>query len=364
MIRWSITSIAAGTIAGRDHGADRVGGVTHPVERQQHRPHGRPVLREGHRDPGGDAERALAADEHPAQVEAERLGIETTEHRHFTVGQHDLDRLHVGVGDTVGEAMGPAGVVGHVAADRAHLLARRIGCEVEAERREVLRQIEVDDAGLDPGDAIVEIDVENPVHPGERDDDRRTEWDRPAGEPGARTTGHDGSPVPCGDPHDRLHVAGRGGEADRTGHTAAEDGRVAAQQRAFGRVDAHAVHADRRAQVGDDRIIDGVARVVDGLVGASAPPRTEHHCSQYDGDLVVLTVGSVRARPGQTRLIENAGMTRGAAEVTYSAERRHDQRLRLGLQSSLPFGFGELLTSASNDSSPYSTVMSGFACRL
>src|SRR6185436_7549196 len=51
----------------------------------------------------------------------------------------------------------------------------------------------------------------------------------------------------------------------------------------------------------------------------SAPPRTEHHCSQYDGDLVLLTVGSVRARPGQTLLIENAGMTRGAAEVTYPA---------------------------------------------
>ena len=144
------------------------------------------------------------------------------------------------------------------------------------------------------------------------DDDRRTEGDRPAGEPGARATGHDGSTVPCGDAHDRLHVA-RSWSGKQTGPATPPRKTDAspAQQRAFGRVDAHAVHADRRPQVGDDRIIDGVARPVDGLVGASAPRRTEHHCSQYDGDLVVLTVGSVRARPGQTRLIENAGMTRG-----------------------------------------------------
>ena len=237
----------SGDDAGGDDGADRVGRIAHVVERQQHRSHRRRALGESHGDPRGDAQRALAADEHATQVEPERLGVEAAEHGDLAVGQHDLDRLHVGVGHAVGEAVRPAGVVGHVAADGAHLLARRIGREVETEGRKVFGEVEVDDARLDPGDAVVEVDVEDPIHPRQRHDDRRPERDRTAGEARAGAAWHDRAPVPCRDPHDRLHLGGRRREAHRSRHTTAEDRRVVAQQRALGRVDAHAVVADRGA---------------------------------------------------------------------------------------------------------------------
>ena len=55
----------------------------------------RRVRREAHRDPGGDAHRALAADEAAAQVVAGLVGLEAAEQRDRAVGEHDLDREHV-----------------------------------------------------------------------------------------------------------------------------------------------------------------------------------------------------------------------------------------------------------------------------
>ena len=65
----------------------------------------------------------------PGRVEP--LAAEVDE---LAVGQHDLERRHVGHREPVLEAVGAARVLGHVAADRADLLARRIGSVVEAGR--------------------------------------------------------------------------------------------------------------------------------------------------------------------------------------------------------------------------------------
>ena len=50
---------------------------------------------EPHRDAGGDAHRALAADEAAPQVVAGLVGLEAAEQRDRAVGQHDVDREHV-----------------------------------------------------------------------------------------------------------------------------------------------------------------------------------------------------------------------------------------------------------------------------
>ena len=63
------------------------------------------------------------------------------------------DGEDVSVGDAVGQAMRTARVAADVPADGADLLARWVGCEVVAERREVLREIKVDDPRLDPGNS-------------------------------------------------------------------------------------------------------------------------------------------------------------------------------------------------------------------
>ena len=76
----------------------------------------------------------------------------------LAVAQDHLRRGHVGVGDSVGQAVRPAGVGGHVAADRAGLLAGRVGGEVPAQRPQQPVEVQVDRPGLDPRHAVGDVD--------------------------------------------------------------------------------------------------------------------------------------------------------------------------------------------------------------
>ena len=135
---------------GGQHGLDRgrVGGEAH-----------------GHR--GGHPAQALGADEGAPQVVAVRLGLQPAQHHRLAVGEHHLHRGHMGAGDAVGQAVGAAGVVGHVAADGAGLLAGGVGGEVQAVGGHPPGQFQVDQAGLDPGDAVVEVHLQHRVHGGQ-----------------------------------------------------------------------------------------------------------------------------------------------------------------------------------------------------
>ena len=64
-------------------------------------------------------------------------------------------------GDAIGETVRAAGVVGDVAADRADLLARRIGRKMKPHRRQLFREVEIDHPGLDPRNPVDRVDLEN-----------------------------------------------------------------------------------------------------------------------------------------------------------------------------------------------------------
>ena len=151
---------------------------------------------EAHRDPGGDAHRSFAADEAPPQVEAGRVRLEAAEPGDRAVGEHDVERQDVRRGDPGGEAVGPAGVGGDVAADRAGLLRRRVGRVVEAEVRDRTAEVEVEDARLDPGDPRLDVDLQHTVHLGGHDDQRVVDGRRAARQPGAAAAGHERPAVP------------------------------------------------------------------------------------------------------------------------------------------------------------------------
>ena len=92
------------------------------------------VLRIGRQpDPnlGDDRQRALAADQQADQIEPGRI-VDRSELDDRAVGQHGFQAEHVVDGHAVLERVRAAGVGGHVAADRAGALARRIGGEVIA----------------------------------------------------------------------------------------------------------------------------------------------------------------------------------------------------------------------------------------
>ena len=132
MVRWSIISIAAGTMPARDDGRHRARRPRSIASKTASTVLTACGLRQdAHDDLGRDPERALAADEDAGQVVAGRVARLAAEPHDLAVGQHDLEPEHVIRGDAVLQAVRPAGVLGDVAADRARLLARRIGRVVE-----------------------------------------------------------------------------------------------------------------------------------------------------------------------------------------------------------------------------------------
>ena len=68
-------------------------------------------------------------------------GIVRRQRHHVAVGQHDHGAEHVVDREAVLQAVRAAGVLGEVAADRAHLLARRVGRVVEAVRGDRFRHL-------------------------------------------------------------------------------------------------------------------------------------------------------------------------------------------------------------------------------
>ena len=82
-----------------------------------------------------------------------------------------------------------------VSSDGASPLARGIGDVVETVRLERLAQRQVDDAGLDHRPQVVDVDLEDAIHPGEGDNDTALNRNGAAGEatgPGARRDRHPG----------------------------------------------------------------------------------------------------------------------------------------------------------------------------
>ena len=119
--------------------------------------------------------------------------------------------------EAVLEAVRAAGVLGDVAADRAGLLARRVGRVVEAVGGDRLRDLEVRHAGLDDDALAVEVDLEHAVHPRERDDDAVGDRQRAAREPGARAAGDERHAVLGAGADDRLHLLRRPGRTTSSG---------------------------------------------------------------------------------------------------------------------------------------------------
>ena len=85
------------------------------------------------------------------------------------VAEHGLHAEHVVDGHAVLERVRTAGIGGHVAADGAGALARRVGGEVEAGAGQGLSEPQVGHARLDHGHPVAQVDLEDSIHPGQHD---------------------------------------------------------------------------------------------------------------------------------------------------------------------------------------------------
>ena len=142
-------------------------------------------------------ERAFAADEQPEQVGAGRVGERAADLHELAVRQHRFDREDVVHGEAVLQAVRAAGVLGDVAADRAHLLTRRVGGVVVAERRHLPRDLEVGDARFDGDAPVRDVDVEHAIQPRQADDDAARHRQRAARETRCRGRAPRTARPPC-----------------------------------------------------------------------------------------------------------------------------------------------------------------------
>jgi hypothetical protein len=122
-------------------------------------------------DPRDDSECPFRPHDYAEEIRAVRVERLAAQFDDVTVRQDEREPGHVVGREAVLEAVRTTRVLRDVAADRAHLLAGRVGRVEEVRRGDGTRDIEVRDAGLDDDALGREVDLEDPVHPRDRDDD-------------------------------------------------------------------------------------------------------------------------------------------------------------------------------------------------
>ncbi len=241
-------------------------------EVEQHRSHCRRILGQADADLGRDPEHPLRTDEHPAQVEPVRLRLLATEEGDTAVREDDLEPEDVRTGHPVGEAVWSSGVVRHVAADRARLLARRVGGEMEAVGGDRPGQVEVEHSRFDPRLPVDRIDGQDPVHLGRDDHDRCVERRRTSGQSRPRTASDERPSEVVGRQHAGANLGRRRREADHT-RSAVDVGGVPAVQGELRCTDPDPLRGESPAELGEQLIVDRHARTVAAASGPTGRRR-------------------------------------------------------------------------------------------
>ncbi len=144
------------------------------------------------RDLGDDRERAFGADEQLRQIVADdvlhsfRSGVNDLSAR-----EDRLERQHVALRRPVFERAWTAGAFCDVPAERRLPEARRIRRIEQADLFDRVLQVAGDDVRLDAGEQIELIDLENAIHPLERQHDAAADGHGAAGISGARAARHE-----------------------------------------------------------------------------------------------------------------------------------------------------------------------------
>jgi hypothetical protein len=197
----------------RGHG---LAGVERRVEERDQRPR---CLRDGHdpqRDPGDERERPLGADERAEQVQAGPVGLRPADRHLRAVGQDRVQPHDVVRREAVLEAVRTAGVLGDVAADRAHDLAARVG-RVEVRRRDGRADLGVRHTGFHHDAPVLEVDLEHALHAAQDDHDPLRDGQGAAAQAAAGAAGDERRAVLEARLHRGGRLVGTAGQHDRAG---------------------------------------------------------------------------------------------------------------------------------------------------
>ena len=165
--------------------------------------------------------------------------------------EHRLEPQHVLLGRAVLERARPAGALGDVPADDGLPQRRRVRRIEEPDLLDGVLEIAGDDVGFDDGDEVGFVDLEDAVHPLERDHDAAPRRDRPAGVAGAAAPRHHRHPVFGAQPDNRRDLRGVPGSTTMSAGMPALE-RIGAVDRARLLVGADVLRTECRLELGED----------------------------------------------------------------------------------------------------------------
>src|SRR6266542_1671492 len=140
---------------------------------------------------GNDSHRPFGADEYAAKIVAGRVRHFTAEPKDLPIIEHHFDAENVIRRYAIGKRVRATGIICHVAADGTGCLAARVRRVKEAVFRDGFRNIDIDDAWFDNGDAVLQINFQNTIKPSKRQNNPAFCGHGAAGKTGARTARHD-----------------------------------------------------------------------------------------------------------------------------------------------------------------------------
>jgi hypothetical protein len=222
-----------GNGAGGDVG-DGLRGVVNVVKDGEQGFHGLGLAGKFYGDFGDKGEGAFGADKQAAEIVTGSVAMAAADADDFSARENEFEGDDVIGGDAAGESVRATGVFGDVAADGAGFLAGGIGGEIEAGVFDGASDIEIDDAGLDDGAPIIEIEGEDFVHAPESEHDSTRAGQRAAGEAGARAATDDGKIVKGGEFDDFGDFAGGFRKNDEAGAAFLDRAVVFVEKEIFG----------------------------------------------------------------------------------------------------------------------------------
>src|SRR5712691_9629208 len=150
-------------------------------ELRQQSSHRRWNRRQTERCFSGNTECPFRANEQSQQIVTRQLSAAAAKFHHFSTGKHYLQTKHMICGRAIFQAVNAARVFRNVSADGASGLTGWIGNVMQTEMRDRVRNVEVDNAGLNYGKVIDRIDFEYLTHARQLDDDSLLHCQRAAG---------------------------------------------------------------------------------------------------------------------------------------------------------------------------------------
>ncbi len=161
------------------------------------------------------------------KIQARAILAWSAEPHDSPVSHHRLKPEHMVHRDAVLERVRAAGVGGHVSADRARPLARRVGRVVKAGPFQRLIEPGIDHAGLHDRVAVAKVDLLDRLHPRQNEHQPAANRQAPAGQARARAARHDRNVELIGDSNAPSHFVGRSRERNDVGRVLFDDKAVA-----------------------------------------------------------------------------------------------------------------------------------------